>query len=74
MCASVSDGRSGLRLAEVQQRAQLEAVSVEAPRQEVIGRTTHATGEPEELAVHGLALERQIERGEALWRVPPAAQ
>ncbi len=62
--------RAGGAVAEVQEGAQGDVVAVQAPRQEVLRVAALPFGEAIELADRRLAVEREVQGGEALRWIP----
>ncbi len=58
---------------EVEESGEGNVIAIQAPRQEVLRVTALPFGESVELADRGLAVEREVEGGEALWWIPPPA-
>jgi hypothetical protein len=67
------EGRAGGRVTEVEEGGKGDLVAIQASRQEVPRIASLSFGEAVELADGRLTVEREVESGEALWRIPPPA-
>lgn len=66
-------GRAGGRVTEVEESGKGDLVAIQASRQEVLWIAPLPFGEAIKLTDSRLTVEREIESGEALRRIPPPA-
>ncbi len=66
-------GRAGGRITEVEEGGKGDLVAIQASGQEVLWVAPLPFGEAVELADGRLTVEREVESGEALRRIPPPA-
>jgi len=66
-------GRAGGRVTEVEEGSKGDLVAIQASRQEVLWIASLPFGETVELANGRLTVEREVDSGEALRRIPPTA-
>jgi len=65
--------RRRLRRAQVEHRHEADPQSMELPRDELLGGEALSGREPVELVGDRRDVEPEVERAEALWRIPPPA-
>ncbi len=66
-------GGAGGGFTEVEEGGESDVVAIQAPRQEVLQVAALPFGEAIELADRRLAIEREVQGGEALWWIPAPA-